>query len=181
MSVMASLPDSHTVFPLLGRPQDSLDFKKPKAGYNLSFPIYKGAQFDASTTNLTYTLPIPDGDPSDGYPEIVLSFLSPITPTSTMRQAMPAAYLSVHVSGGVDVDIYIDLNGQWVSGDRNALIEWDAWGVALPDGEFFQFWTWNRQEEQLFTEINDRSEWGKMYFIAEEVSQANPEFCPHGH
>lgn len=43
---------------------------------------------------------------------ITLVFSSPITPDSTERQALPASYLEVVVTGSVDVSVYVDLNGR---------------------------------------------------------------------
>lgn len=93
-----------------------------------------------------------------------MSFLSPITPQSTLRQAIPAAYLTVYIEGSFDVDVYVDVNGQWVSGDRGSRIEWDYihQNVDLTDG--LKTWKVKRQQEALFTEIRDRAEWGTLYF-----------------
>ncbi|KAA8567533.1 hypothetical protein EYC84_008009 [Monilinia fructicola] len=126
-SVLASVPQSDrvTVYPLLGRPQDSLS--KTGDSFNVSYPTFLGATFDASTTNLTYNIPSPYEfqDPL----EVVLSFLSPITPTSTFRQAIPAAYLTVHVTGGFDLNVYLDINGFWhFSATSNRLLS--NWNVA---------------------------------------------------
>ena len=162
-SVLASVPEVRTSYPLLGRPQDSLT--PNDSGYNLSYPIYKGAQYDASTTNLSYSLPLSSSPAS--YVEITLSFLSPITHTSTLRQSIPASYVSVYVSGNTDVDIYMDINGQWVSGNRDNKITWSLEHISL-DGIIPGLKTWKvqRAEEQLFTEHQDRSEWGSLYFSA---------------
>lgn len=113
-SVLASIPDSSTVFPLLGRPQDSLDHES--SHYTVSTPKYIGAQYDASATNLTYS--IPSNHSANGSVEVVLSFLSPITPTSTLRQSIPASYLSIHVKGSFDLDIYVDVNGEKAHGSN---------------------------------------------------------------
>ncbi|TKA80641.1 hypothetical protein B0A55_01852, partial [Friedmanniomyces simplex] len=91
LAVLASVPSTSTVYPLLGRPQDSLNGSASQ--YNISFPKYLGAQYDASTTNLSYSIPSPSGSSSENA-ELILSFLSPITPTSTMRQSIPAGYLT---------------------------------------------------------------------------------------
>ncbi|KAH0340985.1 putative glutaminase, partial [Aureobasidium melanogenum] len=45
-SVLASVPETRHTYPLLGRPQDSLD--EDDHTYNISYPVYKGAQYDAS-------------------------------------------------------------------------------------------------------------------------------------
>ncbi|KAK4634437.1 putative glutaminase [Fulvia fulva] len=156
LSILASVPETSNVYPLLGRPHDGLD--RDSNHYTVAFPQYLGAQYDASTTNLTYA--IPSYKTANGSVEIVLSFLSPITPTSTLRQSIPASYLSVHVKGNFNVDIYVDVNGQWVSGNRGSRIEWD-----LHDSEKkLKTWRIKRSNEELFTEWNDRAEWGSLHF-----------------
>ncbi|KAI0407518.1 DUF1793-domain-containing protein [Xylaria palmicola] len=153
-AVMASVPHSQTVYPLLGRPQDFLS--QHSSSYNISLPRYAGATFDASTTNLTYTIPGSDI-------KITLSFLSPITPTSTLRQALPASYLTCFVEGSADVSLYIDVNGEWVSGSRGSKIQWELEEArASQSGTGLKTWRIARADEQLFTEIDDRAEWGTL-------------------
>lgn len=135
--------------------------------FNVSYPKYKGTTFDASTTNLTYEIPAPDyiHDPV----EVILSFLSPITPTSTLRQAIPASYLTVHVSGSFDVDIYIDMNGLWVSANRGNEIVWElsqGSSSAATGKAPLKTWKVKRRNEQLLTEDADRGEWGTLHFTA---------------
>ncbi|ORX90922.1 hypothetical protein BCR34DRAFT_581616 [Clohesyomyces aquaticus] len=164
--IMASLPDTGAVFPLLGRPQDSL--RSDSKQYSLSYPTYKGAKYDASTTNLTYSIPAPAKLADADHLEITLSFLSPITPTSTLRQSIPAAYLSVHVEGCFDVTIYVDVNGQWVSGNRGNIIEWRLHEQEPVDkkSEGLKTWKVKRREEQILTESWDQPEWGQLHFTA---------------
>ncbi|KAG0646821.1 putative glutaminase [Hyphodiscus hymeniophilus] len=162
-SVLAAVSKADTVYPLLGRPHDSL----PKTGesFNVSYPEYLGASFDASTTNLTYTIPSPKS--SHDSAQIILSFLSPITPTSTLRQSIPASYLTVHVHGTFDIDVYIDLNGLWVSANRGNQIEWQfEQSPPSPSAEQKPLKTWKvrRAVEQLLTEDADRAEWGTLQF-----------------
>lgn len=102
--------------------------------------------------------------------EIVLSFLSPITPTSTLRQSIPASYLTVHVKGTFDVNVYVDVNGLWVTGDRDKRVVWDLGNTVLAGEKGLKTWRVKRETEQLFTEYNDRSEWGTMHFTAPSVS-----------
>lgn len=98
---MAQLPASQTVYPLMGRPQDALD---DDDFYTVTYPTFLGFQYDASTTNLTYSL--------SNVAKVTLVFTSPITANSTERQALPATYLEVIVEAAVDVAIYVDLNGR---------------------------------------------------------------------
>ncbi|PNS18729.1 hypothetical protein CAC42_5268 [Sphaceloma murrayae] len=157
--IMVNVPETGTVYPLLGRLQDSLS--RPGKDYNISFPTYVGSKYDASVTNLTYQIP---GSESDELAEITLSFLSPITPTSTLRQSIPAAYVTAHISATFDIDLYIDLNGQWVSGDRGSRIDWTLERIPLDNGEYLKTWAWKREEEQILTEWADRAEWGSLLF-----------------
>ncbi|SMQ50156.1 unnamed protein product [Zymoseptoria tritici ST99CH_3D7] len=160
LSVLASSPDSSTVYPLLGRAHDSLDEKS--SHYTIAYPKYLGAQYDASTTNLTYS--ISSGTSGNGSVQVVLSFLSPITPTSTLRQSIPASYLSIHVQGSLDINLYVDVNGQWVSGDRGSNIEWRLHEREEKENARLKTWRVKRRDEVLFTEIGDQAEWGTLHF-----------------
>lgn len=167
---MASVPEAGHVYPLLGRPQDSLggsheDFK-------VAFPKYLGATFDASVTNLTYSILPPN---ATAPATLTLSFLSPITPTSTLRQSLPASYLTVHVEGSFDVNLYIDVNGEWVTGNRDNDIEWSLENAEPQPGASFspgiKSWKVQRRTQQLLTEFADRAEWGTLYFSAPQHVQ----------
>ncbi|KAF2635753.1 DUF1793-domain-containing protein [Massarina eburnea CBS 473.64] len=161
-SVLAQLPDTKEVFPLLGKPHHSLDTRDTE--FSAREPEYKGAKYDASTTNLTYTLPAPPDSKSADL-EITLSFLSPITPSSTARQSIPASYFTVYVEGNFDVNIYIDVNGQWVSGWRESVIDWEL-VQQEPRGPIPGLKTWKikRQNEELFSEGPNeaQAEWGSL-------------------
>lgn len=162
---MASVPESGEVFPLLGRPQDSLGGSHE---YKVTFPEYLGVTFDASTTNLSYSIPSANTSlPAN----LTLSFLSPITPTSTLRQSLPASYLTVHVEGNFDINVYIDLNGEWVTGDRANDIEWsleqpEPKTKSATTATAIKSWKVQRRTQQLLSEFADRAEWGTLYFSA---------------
>jgi len=133
--------------------------------FTVSYPVYLGASFDASTTNLTYHIPHLSGlkEPL----EITLSFLSPITPTSTLRQALPAAYLTVFASGTFDVNVYVDVNGDWVSGNSENEIKWEFGRSSAQENNETSLKTWKitRIIEQILTETEDRAEWGTLHFL----------------
>jgi hypothetical protein len=138
------------------------------SSYSIAYPTYKGAQYDASTTNLTYSIRAPGKHTDDV--NITLSFLSPITPTSTLRQTIPAAYLAIYVEGETDVNVYIDVNGQCVSGKRDSPIEW---GLTEEHGSTDGLKTWRvkRQVEQILTETDDQAEWGALHFTGPREAQ----------
>ncbi|KAJ5188662.1 hypothetical protein N7491_004982 [Penicillium cf. griseofulvum] len=159
LSLMAHLPSQNTVYPLLGKPHESLD---DKAGAKIKFPNYLGLNYDASTTNLTYHIDTGSANPID----VIISFLSPITPTSTLRQSIPASYITIDVQGDVDVSIYMDVDGRWLSGDTGSKIKWE-WGSLLKNENeepALNRWQVQRETELELTEIRDRAEWGTLHF-----------------
>jgi hypothetical protein len=59
----------------------------------------------------------------------------------------------------------VDVNGQWVSGKRESLIQWELTeqeAAGLHKG--LKTWSVKRQVEELFTEASDQAEWGQLYF-----------------
>ncbi|KAI4093784.1 MAG: hypothetical protein LQ344_002687 [Seirophora lacunosa] len=161
---MATVPDCDHVYPLLGRAHDSL-LLEPNHAYNISFPTYLGANYDASTTNLSYLIPPPDLSKSSMPVELTISFLSPITPTSTFRQSIPASYMTVHVKGGFNVNVYVDINGQWVSGNRGSRITWEWAQQQLgKTDKGLKTWKIRRETELLLSEERDQAEWGTLHF-----------------
>ncbi|GKZ34741.1 hypothetical protein AbraIFM66950_005097 [Aspergillus brasiliensis] len=160
LSLMAHVPSTGIVYPLLGKPQESLS-----GSSQVDFPTYLGAHYDASTTNLTYRI---DSSTSASHPlQITVSFLSPITPTSTLRQSIPASYVTIHVHGEVSVNVYMDINGGWVSGDTRSHISWQYDAFDAEDSKpALRRWQIQRQSELLFSEIRDRAEWGTLHFTA---------------
>lgn len=130
----------------------------------MSFPIYTGATYDASSTNLTYQIPNLS-DLSLPAVSVILSFISPITPSSTLRQSLPAAYVAVYVEGTFPINVYIDVNGQWISGKTDSQIKWTHWENNSSD-EDLHFKTWRLQKvtDEVFVEHKDRAEWGNFYF-----------------
>lgn len=80
--------------------------------------------------------------------------------------------MNVFVEGNFGIDIYIDINGQWVSGDRGSQLTWQLSQSAFDDGKSgLKTWAFKRQTEQLFTEYIDRAEWGTLHFSAPAVSE----------
>ncbi|KAL2813505.1 hypothetical protein BDW59DRAFT_154794 [Aspergillus cavernicola] len=158
LSLMAQLPSTDTVYPLLGKPHEAL----PESAH-IKFPTYLGANYDASTTNLTYSI---DSNSSSTPSNITVSFLSPITPTSTLRQSIPASYITIYVDSEVTVNVYMDINGRWVSGDLASEITWqyDTVRVSAGTSPTLQRWRLQRETQVLLSEIRDRAEWGTIHF-----------------
>ncbi|PSR77704.1 glutaminase GtaA [Coniella lustricola] len=166
---MASVPDIGYVYPLLGRPQDSFGGSRD---FSLAYPEYLGATFDASVTNLTYSILPPN---ATAPVKLTLSFLSPITPSSTLRQSLPASYLTIYVEGAFDVGVYVDVNGEWVTGNRDNDITWSLENAnpepGVSESTGIKSWKVQRRTQQLLTEFADRAEWGTLYFSAPQNTQ----------
>lgn len=100
-----------------------------------------------------------------------------------MRQSIPASYLTVHVSGGFEIEVYIDVNGEWVTANRDNPISWSFTQEhpVQPEVEGktqdapLTTWKVKRTIEQDLTEIEgrDRAEWGTLHFTG--PSDANFE------
>ncbi|KAK9777861.1 hypothetical protein SCAR479_05544 [Seiridium cardinale] len=183
--ILASVPETNSVYPLLGQPHHFL--RGEKSGYTIDYPQYDGAVFDASTTNLTYTI---SSSESDKAVRVTLSFFSPITPTSTFRQSLPASYMTFIVEGNLNISLFVDINGEWVSGGRDNEI---AWEIQEPEasresGTSIKSWKISRLQQQLLTERDDQAEWGTLYFSgpadaehqAGEIRSVIRQFANHG-
>ena len=84
--------------------------------------------------------------------------------------------MTVHVKGGFNVDIYVDINGQWASGDRGSQIVWELGHQQLGDSQKgLKTWKVRRQTEMLLSEIRDQAEWGTLHFTAPSVSMRGPD------
>jgi len=73
----------------------------------------------------------------------------------------------VEVSGKFDINIYLDINGLWSSADRGNTIQWEFSGTnaaGRKEGDLKAF-KFQRAVEQIFTENQDRAEWGSVHFV----------------
>jgi len=143
-----------------------------ECSYTLSYPKYFGASWDATTTNLTFQIHPPSN--ISGPANLTISFLSPITPDSTLRQSIPASYITIHVNGNFNVDVYMDINGGWASGNDGSKIKWD---MTINRKLGLRAWAIEKDSQERFTEYNDRGEWGKLYFTAPGVGDFDSITC----
>lgn len=65
---------------------------------------------------------------------MVIEFLSPVLPDDILRSSLSASYMNVEVyslDGNThDVHVYTDVSAEWLSGDRNDLVQW-SYGESL--------------------------------------------------
>ncbi|KAJ5210815.1 hypothetical protein N7491_010626 [Penicillium cf. griseofulvum] len=98
--------------------------------------------------------------------EMKITFLSPVTPNDFKRQSLVFSYLNVDVSSldgkTHDVKVYADISAEWVSGDRNAIAEWE---YGTTDGVAYH--KVRRQTQLAFTEKGQQAEWGNWYWATD--------------
>ncbi|CAI7565963.1 unnamed protein product [Penicillium crustosum] len=99
--------------------------------------------------------------------EMNITFLSPVAPTDLKRQSLVFSYLNVEVSSldgqKHDVQVYADISAEWVSGDRNAIAEWE---YGTTDGVAYH--KVHRQTQLAFSEKNEQGEWGNWYWATDD-------------
>lgn len=78
--------------------------------------------------------------------------------------------MTVLVSGGFNVNVYVDVNGQWISGNRASEIVWEFGEQQLAEDKGLKTWRIRRETELLLSEWRDQAEWGTLHFSAPAVS-----------
>jgi len=102
--------------------------------------------------------------------QIKTTFLSPIYPDDIKRASLVASYVQTEVSStdgkSHNVQLYVDISGEWASGDSSSVITWD-YSTTTKTSPKVAFHTFERETQLLFSEINDRAEWGSWYWTAD--------------
>ncbi|KAL0578374.1 hypothetical protein V5O48_003626 [Marasmius crinis-equi] len=100
---------------------------------------------------------------SAGLVQLNVTFLSPIEPSDWVLQSLPFVYLTVDVisTDGEphDVQLYSDVSGEWLSGDRDSTI---SWGSTTSDKTIYHQAA--RLQTRSMTEINNVAEDSTLYF-----------------
>ncbi|KAH7100410.1 DUF1793-domain-containing protein [Auriculariales sp. MPI-PUGE-AT-0066] len=100
-----------------------------------------------------------------GSVELLYTFLSPVELGDLSKQSLPLSYFTVSArstdGSRHTVEVYADISAEWVSGDAKNLAKWGFETGA--DGKSVSHRI-QRQDEQVFNEINDHAEHGAMYF-----------------
>ena len=99
-----------------------------------------------------------------------ITFLTPITLNDLRRQGIPASYMSLQFwsldKKVHDVKVYADVDGHWVSGDANSVIQWSM-GINAkksPEEKNVISHIVERQSDIRFGEWSDHAEWGQLYW-----------------
>lgn len=104
--------------------------------------------------------------------QITLEYLSPIEPGDLERQAIPMAWVLVtaHSVDGAphDISLYLDVTGEWLSGDPTQEFTWAPVSVPSSSGTT-QAWTMQLAAPQILAEIGERAQWGTMILATPQV------------
>lgn len=97
-----------------------------------------------------------------GKVNLTVTFLSPVYPDDLGRQSLQFSYISAKAksSDGAShsVQVYMDVSGEWASGDLSQVVNWDS-GTA-GDITYHKFFRANQAE---FAESGEIASWGNWY------------------
>lgn len=95
---------------------------------------------------------------------VTVEFLSPVEPGDLRRQSVPMSYVVVSARGidgkAHDVQIYMDITGEWCSGDPSQQITWAPAQISSAGAGALRAWTVQLANQQPLTEQNQQAAWG---------------------
>ncbi|KAH6613804.1 hypothetical protein B0J18DRAFT_65103 [Chaetomium sp. MPI-SDFR-AT-0129] len=93
---------------------------------------------------------------------LTVTFLSPVYADDLARQSQQFSYISAKAKSSDgkkhSVQVYMDVSGEWASGDTTQVVEWDS--ATSGDVVYHRF---ARQAQQEFAEIGEIASWGNWY------------------
>ncbi|KAF1357478.1 DUF1793-domain-containing protein [Lizonia empirigonia] len=129
-------------------------------GAPLDIPTANQTSYEYTSTRSIFTIE------ANEKVSLKVTFLSPLTPKDLKRQSLVFSYMNVEVTSldGAehDVQIYTDISAEWVSGDVAVTARWD---FGLTDDVVYH--RLSRHDPQVFSEVNDRAEWGNFYYATD--------------
>jgi len=66
----------------------------------------------------------------------------------------------------MEARVYMDVDGSWVSGERRSEISWDFQECHSATGQRLKTWKLQRKDQLLYSEVDDRAEWGFLTFTS---------------
>jgi Glutaminase A six helical-hairpin domain/Domain of unknown function (DUF5127)/Domain of unknown function (DUF4964) len=104
---------------------------------------------------------------------LIVEFLSPIMPGDLRAQSIPMSYLLItarSLDGSPhDVQIYMDISGEWAAGAGSGPITWASARVPSAGGDL-QVWTVRLDRPRPFTEHRQCAAWGTVIWAAPRTS-----------
>jgi hypothetical protein len=115
--------------------------------------------------------------------QITLEYLSPIESGDLKRQSIPMAWVLVtarSIDGAShEVSLYLDVTGEWLSGDPSQQFTWAPVSVPYRGGAL-QAWTMQLAEQQILTEIDNRAQWGTIILATPQIPGLSYQSGPSG-
>ncbi|MGI8697184.1 MAG: glutaminase domain-containing protein [Mycobacteriales bacterium] len=105
--------------------------------------------------------------------QLVVEFFSPVEPGDLERQGRPLSYVSVTASS-IDrashaVSVYLDISGEWASGNAGTQITWDELSFTESGQSLISLVT-TPASPRVLTEANDAAEWGTVVWSTASTS-----------
>jgi hypothetical protein len=105
---------------------------------------------------------------------LTLTFHSPVEPGDLRRQSMPLSYVVAQVRSldgkGHTSGLYIDISGEWASGDSGTKIRWAQGETTGPSGTKLTTLSVTPDSPGVLKENGNMASWGTVVFNATERS-----------
>ena len=152
-----------------GSPTIVLDVPNGGYGQQTTISDFEAAldqtQLQVTATRSVYTL-------EGGGVQITVEYLSPVEPGDLRRQSVPMAYIFVSAQSldgsAHDVSVYLDISGEWLSGDPGSQFTW-AQSTVPSAGGSLQVWSLALADPQPLTEVGDRAQWGTIVWATPQL------------
>ncbi|KAI0036147.1 hypothetical protein K488DRAFT_41792 [Vararia minispora EC-137] len=99
--------------------------------------------------------------------ELTATFLSPIEPGDFVKQSIPFSYMAMEAQSldgqTHSVQVYSDISGEWVSGDRSENI---TWSTELHGSSIYHAVT--AAVQHPYEEFGAQANWGTVYYAAQQ-------------
>jgi hypothetical protein len=101
--------------------------------------------------------------------ELTVTFLSPVEPGDLRRQSQPLSYIAASARSidGADhrVSVYVDISGEWASGDSGRSITWDEQSYSAGGSNLVSL-SYTQSAPSVLAENGDTAEWGTVVLSA---------------
>ncbi|KAF2401026.1 DUF1793-domain-containing protein [Trichodelitschia bisporula] len=103
--------------------------------------------------------------------QLIVTFLSPVTPLDLKRQSLEFSYMTVDVSSidgkTHDVKLYTDISAEWAAGEQDAIVEW-----SQDDTRHTAYYKVSRRDQIAFSESdepdgNGMADWGSIFYASD--------------
>ncbi len=104
--------------------------------------------------------------------ELIVEYLSPIEPGDLPRQSIPMGYVLTRArsidGGSHSVSVYLDISGEWVSGDRTQRLTCTQSTVPWSGGTL-EVWALALAEPKPLVEVHSQAEWGTTVWATPRI------------